>query len=279
MNKIKFIQIPSACPICGGRTEIRQDKDSKVLICTNDNCKGKLLGKLTHFVSKNAMNIDGMSESTIEKFIELGWLTKFIDIYYLDVNKKEMEELEGFGKKSVKKLLDAISKSKTTTLDKFIYALSIPDVGRSTAKTIASRFNGFKDFIVRAPSFDWEELDGIGVQTAAKINEFIQTHIDEIRELANELEFKEDKEDKEPIHSNILNGKVFCITGSLEHFTNRDEAKEKIEAAGGKVANNVTAKTDFLVCNGESNSSKYKKAMQLGISIINEEELIKMLEG
>ena len=274
-----YIVIPSICPICGGHTEIKQDNDSKVLICTNDNCKGKLLGKLTHFVSKNAMNIDGMSESTIEKFIELGWLTKFIDIYYLDVNKKEMEELEGFGKKSVKKLLDAISKSKTTTLDKFIYALSIPDVGRSTAKTIASRFNGFKDFIVRAPSFDWEELDGIGVQTAAKINEFIQTHIDEIRELANELEFKEDKEDKEPIHSNILNGKVFCITGSLEHFTNRDEAKEKIEAAGGKVANNVTAKTDFLVCNGESNSSKYKKAMQLGISIINEEELIKMLEG
>ena len=276
MNKIKFIQIPSACPICGGRTEIRQDKDSKVLVCTNDNCKGKLLGKLTHFVSKNAMNIDNLSSATLEKFIELGWLTKLIDIYYLDANREEMMKLDGFGEKSVRKILNAIEKSKTTTLDKFIYALSIPDVGRSTAKTIASRFNGFKDFIVRAPSFDWEELDGIGVQTAAKINEFIQTHIDEIRELANELEFKEDKE---PIRSSILNGKVFCITGSLEHFANRDEAKEKIEVAGGKVANNVSAKTDFLVCNSESNSSKYKKAMQLGVSIINEEELIKILEG
>ena len=270
------IYIPEYCPICGGRTEIRQDKDSKVLVCTNDDCKGKLLGKLTHFVSKNAMNIDNLSSATLEKFIELGWLTKLIDIYYLDANREEMMKLDGFGEKSVRKILNAIEKSKTTTLDRFIYALSIPDVGLSTAKTIASRFEDYRDFITRAPSFDWEELDGIGVQTAAKINEFIQTHIDEIRELANELEFKEDEK---PIRSSILNGKVFCITGNLEHFANRDEAKEKIEVAGGKVVNNVNTKTDFLVCNGESNSSKYKKAMQLGVSIINEEKLIKMLEG
>lgn len=272
-----YLYIPSSCPVCGGVAEIKQDNDSQVLVCTNDNCKGKLLGKLTHFVSKNAMNIDGLSESTLQKFIELDWLTKFIDIYYLDVNKEEMVNLEGFGEKSVRKLLTAIEKSRTTTLDKFIYSLSIPDVGRSTAKTIASRFENFKDFIVRAPSFDWEELDGIGIQTASKIDEFIQAHIDEIRELADELNFEEDEE---PIGSNILSGKIFCITGSLNHFANRDEAQKKIELCGGKVSGSVSAKTNYLVNNDiASTSGKNKKAKELGISIINEEKLIEMLNN
>jgi DNA ligase (NAD+) len=270
------LYIPEYCPICGGNTEIRQDNNSKVLVCTNDNCKGKLLGKLTHFVSKNAMNVDGLSEQTLEKFIELGWLTKFIDIYYLDVNKNEMKQLEGFGEKSVKNLLDSIERSRKTTLDRFIYALSIPDVGRSTAKTIASRFENYKDFIVRAPSFDWEELDGIGIQTASKIDEFIQSHIDEIREIANELNFEE----VEHIAlSNTLANKVFCITGSLNHFANRDEAKEKIELFGGKVSGSVSAKTSYLVNNDvNSMSGKNKKAKELGVKIISEAELIEMMK-
>lgn len=276
MNKeIKFIHIPEHCPVCGGKTEIRQGNDSKILVCTNDNCKGKLLGKLTHFVSKNAMNIDGLSEATLEKFIELGWLTKFLDIYYLDVNKEEMKQLEGFGEKSVKSLLNSIEKSKNTTLDRFVYALSIPDVGRSTAKTIAARFEDCKDFIVRAPSFDWEELDGIGIQTASKIDEFIQDHINEIREIANELNF-ESVEDV--VCSNALANKIFCITGSLNHFANRDEAKKKIESMGGKVSGSVSAKTSYLVNNDiNSTSGKNKKAKELGVQIINEEELLKML--
>lgn len=267
--------IPSSCPICGGDTEIKQDNDSKVLICTNENCKGKLLGKLTHFVSKNAMNIEGLSEATLEKFIEFEWITKFIDVYYLDANKKEMMQLEGFGEKSVKKLLYSIEKSKNTTLDRFIYALSIPDVGRSTAKTIASRFKDFKDFIVNAPCFDWEKLDGIGSQTASKIDNFIKSHIEEMRELAKELEFEEVEE---AISSNNLSGLTFVITGSLERFANRDEAKEKIEQAGGKVSGSVSAKTSYLVNNDvASTSGKNKKAKELNIPIISEEELIKML--
>lgn len=272
----KAISIPSICPVCGGKTEIKQDNDSKVLMCTNNDCKGKLLGKLTHFVSKNAMNIECLSESTLEKFIELGWLTKFIDIYYLDVNKKEMMQLEGFGEKSVKKLLNSIEKSKNTTLDRFIYALSIPDVGRSTAKTIASRFKDFQDFIIRASDFNWEELDGIGSQTALKINEFIKVHIDEIRELAKELEFEEVEE---VTISNNLTGITFCITGGLNHFANRDEVKEKIRQAGGRVIDSVSANTNYLVCNEESNSSKYKKAKKMGIPVISEEELIKILNS
>lgn len=274
--KPDYIPIPYTCPICGGNTEIKQDNDSKVLLCTNENCKGKLLGKLTHFVSKNAMNIDGLSEATLEKFIELGWLTKFVDIYYLDVNKEEMFNLDGLGEKSVKNLLNSIEKSKNTTLDRFIYALSIPDVGRSTAKTIASRFENCKDFIVRAPSFDWEELDGIGIQTASKIDEFIQNHIDEIREIANELNFEIVEN---VVGSNVLENKVFCITGSLNHFTNRDEVKEKIESLGGKVSGSVSAKTSYLVNNDiNSTSGKNKKAKELGVKIINEDELIEMLK-
>lgn len=271
-----YIAIPSTCPVCGGNTEIRQDNDSKVLICTNDNCKGKLLGKLTHFVSKNAMNIENLSESTLEKFVELGWLTKFIDIYYLDANKEEMMQLEGFGEKSITKLLNSIEKSKSTTLDRFIYSLSIPDIGRSTAKTIASRFENFHDFIIRASDFNWEELDGIGSQTAIKINEFIHNYIGEIRELAKELNFEEIK--KTDVKDNLFINKNICVTGKLEHFT-RDSINEKIISLGAKAINSVSSKTDFLVCNNPSNSSKYKKAVELNVKIITEDEFVNLINS
>lgn len=274
-QKHDHIFIPSTCPICGGTTEIKQDNDSKVLVCANDNCKGKLLGKLTHFVSKNAMNVDGLSEQTLEKFIELGWLTRFEDIFTLKDHFTEMVKLDGFGETSVNKLLNAIETSKTTTLDRFIYALSIPDVGRSTAKIIASRFENCEDFIRRTSDFDWEELDGIGSQTASKINKFIQSHIDEIREFTKELNFETIEE---AVSSNNLSGLTFVITGSLNHFTNRDEAKEKIEAAGGKVSGSVSAKTSYLVNNDiNSTSGKNKKAKELGVKVIDEEELMRML--
>lgn len=273
------VYIPEFCPICGGKTEIKQDNDSKVLVCTNDDCKGKLLGKLTHFVSKNAMNIDGLSESTIEKFIELGWLTCFEDIYNLKKYSSEMINLDGFGEKSVNKLLGAIHASRNTTLDRFIFGLSVPLIGRSASKTISKYFDGdFNRFCKECclNSFDFTALDDFGEAMNDSINNYIEKNVIMIGNLAKEMYFEKPKD---IVTINSLNGKLFCVTGSLEHFANRDEAKEKIEVAGGKVANNVSAKTDFLVCNGESNSSKYKKAMQLGVSIINEEELIKMLEG
>jgi DNA ligase (NAD+) len=234
-----------------------------------------LLGKLNHFVSKNAANVDGLSEQTLAKFIELGWLSSFEDIYKLKDHYETMVNLEGFGEKSVEKLLDSIEKSRTITLDKFIYALSIPDVGRSTAKTIASRFENFRDFIVRALDFDWCELDGIGIRTATKIDEFICNYIYEIRSLAEELEFEEVEE---VVTSSNLTGKTFVITGSLNHFANRDEAKEKIEMLGGKVSGSVSAKTSYLVNNDvNSTSGKNKKAKELGVEIISEDELIEMM--
>ena len=263
------------CPICHGKTRFVTENNSTVLICTNDNCNGKLLAKMTHFVSKNAMNVDGLSESTLEKFIELGWLSSFEDIYNLKLHYYEMIDMDGFGEKSVTKLLDAIENSRKTTLDRFIYSLSIPDVGRSTAKTIAFRFRDFKDFITRATDFNWEELDGIGSQTDLKINEFIKSHINEIRELAKRLEFEEVDE---VVTSNNLSGLTFVITGSLNQFANRDEAKEKIEQAGGKVSGSVSTRTSYLVNNDvTSTSGKNKKAIELNIPIISEEELIKML--
>ena len=277
---LDHIFIPSVCPICGGNTEIKQDNDSKVLVCTNDNCKGKLLGKLTHFVSKNAMNVDGLSEQTLEKFIELGWLTCFADIYNLDVNTNLMIDLDGFGEKSVGKLLESINNSTNTTLDRFIYALSIPLVGKSASKTISKYFNGdFDKFYNECcfTEFNFTVLDDFGETMNESINKYLKDNAVMIRELANYMEFE-----KPQVATNNANlsGLTFVITGSLNHFANRDEAKEKIEAAGGKVSGSVSAKTSYLVNNDvASTSGKNKKAKELNIPIISEEELIKMLNS
>ena len=270
--------IPSSCPICGGDTDIKQDNDSKVLVCTNDNCKGKLLGKLTHFVSKNAINIEGMSESTLEKFIELGWLNKFEDIFTLKDYFTEMVKLDGFGEKSVKKLLDAIYDSRNTTLDRFIYALSIPLIGRSASKTIAKYFNGdFENFYNECVvhDFDFRVLDDFGDSMNESMNDYLDKNFIKIGILSRYMYF----EVPQSVSNNAnLSGLTFVITGSLEHFANRDEAKEKIEAAGGKVSGSVSAKTSYLVNNDiTSTSSKNKKAKELGVIIISEEELIRML--
>lgn len=266
------------CPICGGKTEIKQDNESKILMCANDNCKGKLLGKLTHFVSKNAMNIEGLSEATLEKFIELNWLGSFVDIYHLDVEKEEMTKLEGFGEKSVKKLLSSIEKSTNTTLDRFIYALSIPLIGRSASKTISKYFKGdFEQFYKEcsAGEFDFSILDDFGESMNESINEYLKKNARMISKLAKQFDFE--KIQVTPNSSSLV-GKVFCVTGSLNHFANRDEVKEKIESCGGKVSGSVSVKTNYLVNNDvNSVSGKNKKAKELNIPIISEEELIEML--
>ena len=278
MNKeIKFLEIPSTCPICGGDTEVKQDNDSKVLVCTNNNCSGKLLGKLAHFVSKNAMDIEGMSEATIEKFIALGWLTCFEDIFTLKDHFTEMVKLDGFGETSVNKLLNAIEASKNTTLDRFIYALSIPLIGKSASKTIAKFFDGDFDCFYNSLTvpFNWTALDDFGETMNDSMIRYGIDNYNTVRNLAREMNFE--KPQNVSI-SNNLSGLTFVITGSLNHFTNRDEAKEKIEAAGGKVSGSVSAKTSYLVNNDiASTSGKNKKAKELNIPIISEEELIKML--
>jgi DNA ligase (NAD+) len=272
------VAFPENCPVCGGKTELVTENSSTVLVCTNDNCKGKLLGKLTRFVSKNAMNIDGLSEATLEKFIELGWLTCFEDIYHLDVERDQMMKLDGFGEKSVRNLFTSIHKSTDTTLDRFIYALSIPLIGRSASKTISKHFNGDFNRFYKAcciDGFDFTVLDDFGEAMNDSINDYMEKNVVMVGNLAKEMSFEEMQIASS---SNALAGKVFCITGSLNHFANRDEAKEQIEAAGGKVSGSVSAKTSYLVNNdAESTSGKNKKAKELNIPIISEEELIKML--
>jgi DNA ligase (NAD+) len=274
------IYIPEYCPICGCKTKIKQDNNSKVLVCTNENCKGKLLGKLTHYVSKNAMDIKGLSESTLEKFIELGWINDFKDIYLLKHHAAEMVKFDGFGEASVKKLLNSIEKSRITTLDRFIYSLSVPLIGRSASKIIAEYFNydfnGLLDNFGFWKGFDWTTLDGFGKAMSDSMDKFITDNVTKyFVDLPGYLIFKKPETTSS---SNSLEGKVFCITGSLNHFANRDEVKEKIESLGGKVSGSVNTKTDYLVCNEASNSSKYKKAQSLGVRIVDEDELIKMLK-
>lgn len=272
-----YIVIPSVCPICGGDTEIKQDNDSKVLVCTNDNCKGKLLGKLTHFVSKNAINVDGLSESTLEKFIELGWLNNFEDIFTLKDHFTEMVKLDGFGETSVNKLIDAIEISKNTTLDRFIFSLSIPLIGKTASKTIAKFFEDDFEVFYKAFTnpFNWTALDDFGGTMNDSIVKYAVDNGEMVKNLARYFNFEKPQIVES---SNSLEGLTFVITGTLEHFANRDEAKEKIEALGGKVSGSVSAKTSYLVNNNvNSTSGKNKKAKELNIPIISEEELIKML--
>ncbi|MEE1302168.1 MAG: BRCT domain-containing protein, partial [Bacteroidales bacterium] len=268
------IEIPKYCPVCSGKTEVVKENESEVLVCTNPNCSGKLLGRLKFFVSKPAMNIEGLSEQTISFLIYKGWVKSSKDIYHLADHKDEWQKCDGFGKKSVEKILEAIEKSRDIKLENFITALSIPDVGLSTAKTIAARFDDYQSFIIRATDFKWEELDGIGSLTAEKISDFININLKEIRELAKEFNFIE--EANVEVKENPFNGKTLCVTGKLNTFT-RDSINAKIAELGAKAAGSVSKNTDYLITNEASGSSKYKKAVELNIPIITEAEFLEMV--
>ena len=280
-EKVSFISPPLFCPICGSLTGFRKDNESEVMFCINPDCKGKLLSKLSHASSRNALNIDGLSESTIEKFINLGWLNSIKDIYYLSDYSRKMKTLPGFGKRSVDKLLDSIEKSRNTNLERFLYSLSIPLLGKSASKDIAKYCKyDFGDFmrnmtITGAKCF--KNISGIGDALVSSLDEYFCKHCSDIFELSKEFTFENPLKQNDT--SNVLSGKIFVITGSLSHFSNRDAAKSAIESYGGKVSGSVSAKTSYLVCNEDSNSGKSKKAKELGVPVISEKELIKMIGG
>lgn len=282
IDKSGNFTIPDKCPICGSPTKIVKDNDSEVLICTNDDCKGKLLGKLSHAVSKNALNVDGLSEATIQKFIDFVWLTSIKDIYHLSDHEKEMSMLEGFGKRSVTKLLDSIEKSRNTSLQRFIYSLSIPLVGKSASKDISNEVDGDYDAFIHTLSVYGAEyfknISGIGDSIVYSMNDFFRNHCKDIYDLSKEFTFEKPISLATTDDIKSLVGKTFVITGSLEHFENRDAAKAEIELHGGKVSGSVSAKTSYLVNNDiESTSGKNKKAKELGIPIISENQLIAMM--
>lgn len=282
IDKSGNFKIPNKCPICGQPTKIVKKNDSEVLMCENPDCKGKLLGKLVHATSRNALDIENLSKSTIEKFINLGWLTSIKDIYYLKCHENEMKTLEGFGKKSVEKLLSSIEKSRNTTLDRFIYSLSIPMIGKTVSKLIAEKVNySIREFITtmetkRAVYFS--SLDGISDKKISSIDSYWYKYSNIVYELSKEFNFESPYVILDEI-PNTLQGKTFVVTGSVHHYKNRDELKANIVAHGGTVVGSVSSKTSYLINNDiNSTSSKNQKAKLLNIPIISEEEFLSMIQ-
>lgn len=276
LTRSNTLAIPDICPCCGHPAEIKYTDNSKFLMCTNPNCSAKLLAKFTHFVSRNCINIDGLSEATLEALINKGWITNFKDIYYLYQHGREWEQLDGFGEKSVAKILDAIDRSKKVSLVNFICALSIDGVGKSAAQTISDAFDGdFWQFIEGFRNgYDWSKLDDIGLITFKNINEYLAKNETEVCELAQEFEFVLPK--KVEVKENPFSGKTLCVTGKLNAFT-RDSINAKIAELGAKAAGSVSKNTDYLITNEQSGSSKYKKAVDLNIPIITENEFLEMI--
>lgn len=269
---------PNICPTCGHPTEVHNDNGSKTLHCTNPACKAKLINRLINFVSRKCMNIDGLSEETLAKFVEWGWVSKLSDIYFMDQYFEKLSYKPGFGKKSVNKLKQAIENSKTVALDHFITALSIPGIGNSQAKVLSEYFGSWDKFKGSGNSdFNFSQVEGIGEVLNKNIhNWFKEMYIsDGISELVKILNIESGRNTSDTKRKIDL---TFVITGNLNHFSSRDILKNQLESMGAKVASAVSSKTDYLVNNDiNSNSSKNKKAKELGVPIITEDQLIKMI--
>lgn len=283
IDKSGNFSIPDKCLICGQPTKIVKENDSEVLMCENPDCKGKLLGKLVHTASRNALDIENLSESTIEKFINLGWLNSIKDIYHLSDHENEMKSLEGFGKKSVEKLLNSIEESRNTNLQRFLYSLSIPLLGKSASQDIANECNqGFDAFVGALMSSGkdaFTHISGIGDALGKSIIGYWNKNGEKIIELSKEFTFETPNLVLDEV-SNTLQDKTFVVTGSVSHYKNRDELKADIVAHGGTVTGSVSSKTNYLINNDiNSTSSKNSKAKSLNIPIINEEEFLSMINS
>ena len=276
------LEIPKVCPVCGGNTIIEQLNESKVLKCTNDNCSAKLLKKFSHFVSRDALNIEGLSEQTLEKFINQGWLKTFDDIYDLEKYKSQIIKLEGFGSKSYKKLIDSINKSKKVKLQNFIYSLGIPQIGKGASKILAKHFNNdwfeFENALI--DRFDFTKLNDFGDITNQSLHDWYNNGIERIMwiKLTYTLEFVKDEERKDNVNYKSLDNLVFVVTGNIETFKNRKELEELITSLNGKLSGSVSKNTRYLLNNDvTSNSSKNLKARQLGVEIISEAQFNEMI--
>ncbi len=269
--------IPTECPVCHGKTEIRQVSDAKALYCTNEECGAKHLKSFALFVSRDALNIDGLSEATLEKFIAKGFINVYSDIFHLEQYEEEIKSMEGFGEKSYINLQKSVEKSRVTTLPRLIYGLGIANIGLANAKVICKEFHYDVEKMIHLTEEELSNVSGIGPVIAKAYVEYFaeEKHVEELERLLSELIIPQETNKEEQIFENM----TFVITGSVEHFANRNEVKEVIESKGGKVTGSVTAKTNYLINNDvNSTSSKNKKAKELGIPIITEEEFLTMLE-
>lgn len=272
------LEIPSLCPVCHQPTKILKENDVKVLTCPNPECEAKHIKRLTLFVSRDAFNIEGLSEATLEKFVQKGFIQSLEDIFHLDRYKDEIIGMEGMGEKSYTNLIQAIETSKKIPTARFIYSLGISGVGLSNAKLICRYFKDDIQAIMSASEEDMTAIEGIGPVIARNFEAFFSN--EKSRKEADAL-LKEIQLEKEEISedSKIFEGKTFVITGSVHHFSNRNALKSLIESKGGKVAGSVSSKTHYLINNdAESTSSKNKKARELGIPILTEDDFLKLLQ-
>lgn len=271
--------IPEVCPVCGGATRIAMENETKTLYCTNPKCQAKHVKSFTLFVSRDAMNIEGLSEATLEKFIANGYVKDLTDLFHLDRYAEEIKNMDGFGEKSYENLRNSINNARTTTLPRLVYSLGIPNIGIANAKVICRALGNDPERVMNASAEELNEIPGVGeVIAKAYVDYFAdEEHRDVYRRLLEEVDIPKEEETAD---GQKFAGVNFVITGSVEHFANRAEVKEEIEKRGGKVTGSVTSKTNYLINNDvNSTSSKNRKARELGIPIISEEEFLKMLEG
>lgn len=274
LTKSGLAEIPKSCPVCGGVTEIRKVKEGESLYCTNERCQAKRIKSFTLFVSRDALNIEGLSEATLEKFVDSGFIKDYTDIFQLERYKDQMITLEGFGEKSYNNLIDSIEKARKTTMPRLLYSLGIANVGLSTAKIICNEYDHEAERIMNAEEEDLSLINGIGEVIAKSFCQYFakEENRAQFLQLLDILEIEVEEKAQ-----SIFKDMVFVITGSVEHFSNRSEMKEFIEKNGGKVTGSVTSKTTYLINNDKaSTSSKNKKAKELNIPIISEEEVIAM---
>ena len=271
------LEIPTVCPVCGCETRIRKDNDTEVLVCLNPDCTAKKIKAFSLFVSRSAMNIDGLSEMTLEKLIAAGLIHSFADIYHLGAHRDVIENMDGFGSRSCDKLLEAIDKSRETTLARVLCAIGIPGIGISGARILCANFHDDLDAIRNADAESLSMVEGIGPVLAGNVRRYFEDGklAAALDDLTAELHIQKGSASDAP---QLLAGKTFVITGSVSHFKNRAELKDKILSLGGKAAGSVSSKTDYLINNDvTSTSSKNKKARELGIPILSEEDFLAMI--
>ena len=274
LTKSGNIEIPAVCPVCGKPTQIKQINDVKSLYCTNPGCQAKHVKSFVHFVSRDALNIDGLSEATLEKFIQKGFLKSFKDLYRISRFSDEITGMEGFGQKSYDNLIASVEKSRNTTLAKFVYALGIENIGLANAKMIVKALGNDPQKVVGATRDELEKIDGVGSVIADTFVSYFedQDNRTQFFDLLSELNIADESDNES---SNVLDGMTFVITGSLEHFENRSQLKELIEQLGGKATGSVTKKTSYLINNDNtSSSSKNKTAAKLSVPVITEDEFL-----
>ena len=279
LTKSGVRDIPKICPVCGGATKIRKMNDVKSLYCTNPECQAKKIKSFTLFTSRDAMNIAGLSEATLEKFIGVGMIHEYDDIFHMDRYQEEIVKMDGFGLKSYDNLIAAVKKASHTTLPRLVYGLGVAGIGLANAKMISKYFKNDFDAMRHATEEELVEIDGIGDVLAKAWTVFFSNEKNNeiVDNLLHDLTFETEDEDGTDNSDKRFDGMNFVITGSLEHFNNRKELQELIEKRGGKVTGSVTSKTSYLINNDvTSTSSKNKKARELGVKILSEEEFLRL---